>query len=273
MIKAQEQLIRKVTTIGNGAHIFAPKDWLGEEVFIIRTPQKSLKEKILSVLDPYLEYIEGAYLYGSQSRGETTKDSDIDLLLITTKKLKIKKSGYEIISLQKNEISKAIKIEPIIVYSALSEAKPIINVKLLEELKDKYKPKLADFKEFIEDTKRILSINKEFLELDKEEGELSESESVPYSLILRLRGMFIINNLLLKKIYSNKKFHSWINKNVQNIDYSTIYEVYKAVKNNSKAKKVKIKDLVALHDFLKKETKKLENKIHDKKKKTTKKRN
>jgi putative transposon-encoded protein len=43
----QEQLLRKVTEIGNGAHVFAPKEWIGEEVFIVRTPKKNLKEKIL----------------------------------------------------------------------------------------------------------------------------------------------------------------------------------------------------------------------------------
>lgn len=267
-MKQQEQLIRKVREIGNGAHIFAPKEWLGEEVFIVRSPKKSLKEKILSVIEPYLEYIEGAYLYGSQARNEADPDSDIDLLLITSKRLKIKKQEYEIVPIEKEKMSKAIKIAPVIVYSALSEAKPIINAKLLKELKDLYKPKLSDFKEFIEDTKRIISIDKEVLDLDKDEGEWSESYSISYSLILRLRSIFIINCLLSNKVYSNKIFKSWVLKNLPSINYNSIYQVYKLVKNNKKGKRVRLKDLIDLYNFLNEETKKLKRKIHDQQKKT-----
>ena len=184
-----EQIIRKVTGIGNGAHIFAPKEWLGEEVFVVRHQKKSLKESILSVIEPHLEHIEGAYLYGSYARKEQTKDSDIDLLLITSKKLKIKKQGYEIISIEKEKVQEAIKIAPILIYSALSEAVPIINIKLLNELKSKYNPKLSDFKEFLESTKRVISINEQFLEEDKKNEKKKESENIPYPLILRLKGV------------------------------------------------------------------------------------
>ena len=157
------------------------------------------------------------------------------------------------------------------IYSALSEAKPIINAKLLKELRAKYNPILSDFNGFIEETKRMLSVNKEFLELDKKKGEFSDSDSVPYSLILRLRGIFIMKSLLSEKIYSKKKFDAWISKNISDIDYDSIYRSYLIIKNNSKIKnlKIKVKDLFALHDFLKEEIKKLEDKVntHGKKKK------
>lgn len=39
-VKEQEQLIRKVSRIGNGAHIFAPKDWINEKVIIVRVEKK-----------------------------------------------------------------------------------------------------------------------------------------------------------------------------------------------------------------------------------------
>lgn len=86
--------MRLVTSIGNGAHIFAPKEWLGEEVIIIRKAErKSLKQKILDVLNGHLENILGVYLYGSQARGEADKSSDIDLLVVTTRKTSIKKKA------------------------------------------------------------------------------------------------------------------------------------------------------------------------------------
>lgn len=269
MIKAQEQLIKKVTKIGNGAHIFAPKNWIGEEIFIVRTPKKSLKEKILSVLSPYLESIEGIYLYGSHARDEAEKDSDIDVFIITNEKLKIVEKGFEIIALQKNKIDKAIKLEPLIIYSILSEAKPLINAKLLNELKEKYKPKLSDFKEYLKDTKRIISINEHFLKLDKKEKREEETEEIPYSLMLRLRGIFIINKLLKSKVYSHEEFKSWVTKGSSNINYDEVYRAYRALKNKSGRKKVKVKDLQNLLNLLKKETFKLESNIYGKKKKTT----
>ncbi len=263
----QEQIIRKVTGIGNGAHIFAPKEWMGEEVFVVRRQKKSIKERILSAIEPYLEHIEGAYLYGSYARKEQTKDSDIDLLLITSKKLKIKRQGYEIISIEKEKVQEAIKIAPVLVYSALSEAVPIINIKLLEELKSKYAPKLSDFKEFLESTKRIILINEQFLEEDKRNEIKEESENIPYSLILRVRGILIINSLLSGKSYSHKDFHNWIKKSSPGIDYNSLYDAYKAVKNNKKAK-VKVKDLVLLIEFLKEQVKILESRLYGKKRKT-----
>lgn len=269
MIRAQEQLIKKVTKIGNGAHIFAPKNWIGEEVFIVRTPKKSLKERLLSVLSPYLENIEGVYLYGSHARGEAEKDSDIDLFIITNKKLKIRAKGFEIIALQKDKIDKAIKLEPLIIYSILSEAKPLINAKLLNDLKKRYKSKSSDFKEYLKDTKRIILINEYFLELDKKEKRGEETEEIPYSLILRLRGIFIINGLLTGKIYSHRKFKLWVTKSSSNINYDKVYNAYRALKNKSGRKKVNVKDLQELLKLLKKETFKLEGNIYGKKKKTT----
>lgn len=255
MIK--EQLIRKVTQIGNGAHIFAPKNWLGEEVIIVKTPKKSLKEKVLFLLSPYLEYIEGAYLYGSHARNEAEEDSDIDLLIITDRKLKIKTPNCEIVCLQKNEIKKAIKISPILIYSALAEAKPVINSRLLEELKTKYKPKKSDFQDYIKETKNIIEINKEFIELEKD-NKYIESEAIPYSLILRLRGIFIIKELLRGGKYSNKNFKIWIKENLQNLDYSSVFNAYKSVKRNIKGKFIlKKDDLLGILSLLEKKVIKL----------------
>ena len=70
----KEQLIRKVTPIGNGAHIFAPKDWLNDDVILIRVPKQSVEVKILEVLKPYFGNIEGVFLYGSYARDEQRED-------------------------------------------------------------------------------------------------------------------------------------------------------------------------------------------------------
>ena len=248
--QTNEQLIREVTAIGNGAHIFAPKEWLGEQIILIRT-RKTLKEKIMEVLEPYLEDIEGVYLYGSHARNEATEDSDIDILIISTKKLKIKQQGYEIIALKKDELDKAIKISPLLVYSALKEAKPIINSRLLESLKENYPPSSKDFRDYLNETRNILKINRELL--DSETNNLLNPEGIAYSLILRLKGILIIKSLLSNNQYSNKKLFK-IASNYSLKEFSKIYESYKATKHNQKLKvTIKKSSLYLLIELLEKE--------------------
>ena len=134
-------------------------------------------------------------------------------------------------------------------HSIIFEAKPIINAKLLNELREKYRPNSKSFNEFLRSTKNIIKVNKEFLSSEKK--EYVSGEAVVYSLILRLRGLYIINSLLNKKSYSNKDFKMWIKNNLPNLDFDSIYGNYISSKNNEKLKfRVKLNDLIILLDFL-----------------------
>jgi len=249
----KEQIIKEVTPIGNGAHIFAPKDWIGEEVVVTRILQPSLKDRILHVFQPYLEYVKGIYLYGSHARKEAEKDSDIDILAIVTKKLTIKEKGFEIIVLEEESIPQALKISSILIYSALAEAKTIINAELLEKLRADYKPDKAYFRLYLRETENILEINKDILD--------------SYSLILRLRGIYIIHQLLEKSIYSHKNFKLWIRSHLPSIELDSLFLSYKRIKNNKKPVFIKREDLKQIFSFLESETHSLNNKLYGKKKK------
>jgi len=249
----QEQLIKRATQIGNGAHIFVPKEWINEDILLVRTIKTGVKEKILEILAPHLENISAVFLYGSYARGEQTTSSDIDILVISDKKFKIKnKKNWEIIVID-NKIKDAIKINPILIYSILKEAKPIINSKLLEELKQEYKPQIKDFKEFVKETKLFIKINEEFLSL--EGGKYTNNDAVAYSLILRLKGIYIIDTLLSNKNYNKKEFEKWIKDNIKLEDYDLVYCSYLSVKRETKEKsKMLVSDLKILLNLLKKET-------------------
>lgn len=264
-----EQLIRVVSPIGNGAHIFAPREWIGEEIMLVRTPKQSISQKILSLLEPYLGSIIGVYIYGSHARQEANKDSDIDLLLIINKKINIKEKGYEILQIEEDKFADALELNPLMIYSMLAEAKPIINSNLLNKLKDKYKFNLDSIKPTIEETKRIININESLLNGISNKEIKSTAEA--YSLILRLRSTFIIKQLINKKSYSNKDFKGWINSNSDLEDINSLFEAYKSVKLEKKSKliPVKVNDLLQLLSLLKKETSIIENKIHGKKKKAS----
>ncbi len=256
----EEKIIRKVTGIGNGAHIFAPKEWLHDEVVIIRVPKKNPREELVKLLSPHLDKIIAVFLYGSYARDEQTSKSDMDAFVISTKKFSIKSKDIEVIVVPEEKIETAKKINPILFYSILQEAKPIINQTYLEKLrKEKIKP--VYFKDFLEDTKRLIEINKDMIELDKLDKNKNISESTIYSLVLRLRGIFITNLLLKRKEYSNKVFRDFLVKNSK-INYEKIYNIYRSVRDNKKTEeKVKIEEAESLLNLLIKETQKLKKKL------------
>ena len=259
-IYMEEKIIRSVTEIGNGAHIFAPKEWLGEEVVIIRTPRKDPKEEIFKIIYPYLDKITAVFLFGSYVRNEQEKGSDMDFFVISNEKFKIKAKNMDVIIVPEDKIEVAKKLNPILFYSMLQEAKQIINPSYLEKLKQE-KIKFNYFKDFLKDTKSSIKSSEEIMEMDRKLKNQEASKSVIYSLILRLRGVFIINLLLNKKKYSKKSFRKWIIKNSSG-NYDKIYKIYRAVRDDKKVdEKVSMKEAESLLCFLIKETEKISKKI------------
>ena len=256
----EDKIIRQVTGIGNGAHIFAPKEWLGEEVIIVKTPRKDPKEEILKIIYPHLDKIIAVFLFGSYAREEQEKDSDMDLFIISDERLKIKSKNMDIIVVPEEKIEMAKKINPILFYSMLEEAKQIINPSYLKKLKEE-KINFEYFKGFLEETKKSIDSSKEIIEMDKKLKNKESSESIVYSSILRLRGIFIINLLLENKKYSKKIFKEWIIKN-SNVDYDKAYEIYRAIRDNKKTdKRISIGEGESLLSMLIKETEDLSKRI------------
>jgi predicted nucleotidyltransferase len=249
-----EQIIRKVTEIGNGAHIFIPKEWVGSQVKVVLIARSlNIKKDVLNILEPYLEDIIGVYLVGSYARGEQDSKSDIDIIAISKNTKKEITSGKYHISISTLEgIKKTLGYYPELILPRIMEAKVILNPEILEELK-KTKISKSSFKEFIKDTKSAMKMNKEIIEINKLENKENVSESVIYSLILRLRGIFLIKLLLKNKKYMKKEFLSWL-KQATKHDIKKIYEVYENVRDKRKIKeKIDIDTAEDLQNLLKRE--------------------
>jgi predicted nucleotidyltransferase len=254
----EERIIKKVTGIGNGAHIFAPKEWINEDVIIVRLPKKNAREEILKLLSPNLDKIIAVFLYGSYARNEQNSDSDIDVFILSSEKFSISSKEIEAIIVPEDKIEKAIKLNPILFYSMLQEAKPVINSSYLDRLK-KEKIKFNYFKDFLSETKKLIQLNKSEIELIQDDK--FSSLDIIYSLILRLRGIFLINLIYSKKNYSKNKFKEFLEKNSK-IDYEKIYEIYCSIKDNRKTEaEVPLEQMKSLLAFLIKETEKLEKKL------------
>lgn len=248
----KEQLIRIVSSVGNGAHVFAPREWLNEKVLIVRLGKNDIKEQIFEAIYPYLDKIISVVLYGSHARKEATEFSDIDVLLITKEKFVIpKKDKMDILIIPEDKIEKAIEINPIMMYSLFREGIALVNEQYLDNLREiQINPKL--FKSFLDETSLSLNSDNELLKLDEKTGKFASSALI-YSLFLRLRGIFILHCLSNKKVYFNGLFRKWILENCK-INYEKFYFSYVSVRDNQKIKdEILISETQELLSFLEKE--------------------
>ena len=253
----KEQIRKKVVRSGNGGAVWVPRDWLGEEIIVTRieTPRLSLEEELINILLPYLKDISGVFLYGSYARKEETRDSDIDILVIAKNKIKLENiKRFDINFIEIKKIKEAVQKNPFI-YTIINEAKPIINGYLLDELKQIKK----DFKDFIkwfkETTNDSIKSSKELINLDQLDSNYLTSHSVIYSLILRLKGIFLIKSILSNKEFSNSSFKKFMIKFIPEFEFKKIYKIYRDVRDDKKIEDVKIEIDIAnkLLEILQKE--------------------
>ena len=251
--------MRNVGKWGNSAGVLLPKEWMGNQVKVILIDRTlEIKKEALNLLEPYLEDILGVYLAGSYARAEQEKNSDIDIIAISGKTKKEIVSGkYNLSIIPLESVKRTLDKNPLLILPRLNESKVILNKALLEELKD-VKIQKNSFKEFIEECERVIRINKEIIELDKEQGKNSiDSAEVIYSLILRLRGIFLANTLVNKKKYYKKDFLSVLDQEIE-VNSDKIYSIYNSVKNNKKVKvKVNIEIVERMLELLEREVKTL----------------
>src|SRR3989338_11637860 len=129
------ELTKTVSRSGNGGVVYVPSKWMNKKVSI-SLMEADIAEELFYLLKPSLEHVIGVYIYGSYARGEEMEDSDIDILVVVDEKFKIKPSRFDIHLAEIKTLKEGIQKNPIIFYSIISEAKPIINSYLLEELKN-----------------------------------------------------------------------------------------------------------------------------------------
>lgn len=265
----KEQIVKRVVKSGNGGAVWVPKDWLGQEVIVILPdkPQLDIKEKIMHLLEPYLKHATAVFIYGSYARNEETKDSDVDVMVITKDKTmhKIKEPNLEINILGLDKLKKVIKKYPVMYYQIVQEAVPLINAYVLDELRN-VKINNENFKHYLNDTKEHIQSNKELIELDKLDGVYIKSYSILYSTILRLRGIFVIKCILNKEKFYNKTFEELlIQKGITKQEFKQCYMAYRAVRDDKNINvKIEISVAERLSDILTKEAILIESELYGK---------
>jgi len=231
-MKLESELIRPIVKVGNSAVVILPREWLNgrAKIELIAKPL-DIKREILEVLDEYLYDIKGIYLVGSYARGEQTDKSDIDLLVITNKLTKmIEKGKYSIMLVSEDVLKKQIEDNVLPILPMVKEAKTLVNDELIKKYKN-YGLTKRNLRFHLITTKSILNVIRATLNIDRERGYVRDSSA--YSLILRLREIYIIGCIKDNKMWNNKELLSIVRK----VSGSLIaYERYVAVKSDRPAR-------------------------------------
>ncbi len=241
----EQKITKQIVRVGNSAGVLLPREWLNgtARVELIKK-QINIKADIFDILEKYLDRVEGIYLVGSYARGEETKESDIDILVVTEGiNKRIEKNRYNIILISRAELEKQIENNAIPIIPMLKEAKSIINPHLLIEYKSAKLTK-KNLKFHIQTTKSALEIIKKFIDLKDE----NVSDNIMYSLILRLRETYIIECLQNNEIHTKHKFFELIKK-ISGSEEA--YYAYKRAKEKpSKLAKVKLESARKIYEYV-----------------------
>lgn len=125
----KKQYLRKTRKIGNSSGVLLPKALLGADVrvIVVKMPL-NIKRDVTHILEPVLEEIIGVYLIKLEKH-------KAEILAVSTKiKKDLEKGDYHIDIVPLNVLKKSLKQNKL-TKEKIKSAKPIINKKLLGELK------------------------------------------------------------------------------------------------------------------------------------------
>lgn len=236
-VNVREQVEKEVVAFGNGSIVYTPKKWIGQRVLVVLEEKPlDIAGEVLEILKPCLGSVEGVFLYGSFARNEQTENSDVDILVISGEKINLRKKGRLdfLVKTREQFIQEMKKDSSLFLHQIVNEAKPILNEPLLIELKHvEIKP---DFEEFFDSTLGAFKSTKELLDIDRKRGKkYLDSTACIYSLILRLRGLFLIQLFKKKQQFSTKKFVLFIKSHgFKEKTVNEFLEIYRAERDDKK---------------------------------------
>jgi hypothetical protein len=248
--------IKKAVKAGNSSAVILPRAWLNKEIrveLIKKTPEIILLET-LDIARKHINISEiiGIYLTGSYARKEESSDSDVDMLIITSNIDKsIKEGAYNILFVSKSLLMQKLKKDLFPIGQMIKECKPLLNADYLSNLE--IKPTESNIKWYLETSEEKLKMIKKIIEnLEKSNKKYADSR-IAYTLILRIRTMYIIKNLIEDKNYSKAEFMALIKRISKG---NNAYKAYLAIKEDLAQKSiVSLEELRSLYEYLKNQLK------------------
>jgi predicted nucleotidyltransferase len=258
-----ETLIKECKPSGNSASIYVPKDW---ENRLVRVSLLSPRELIIEVLKPHLQHVRGAYVYGSYVRGEAKEGSDIDALIVVSKKIDIApKKPLELIVATEEALRATLDKCPIPLKSILNEAEVLINDELLERLRAVE----IDHQRYIDLLNETIQRTEKYTPAIEREQNL---RAIVYSLILRLRAVYHLKLMKEGRKYTHKGFKEYVLKCGLDEDaYEGLCWIYRMVRDKKTFSEAKITldDIKKLNAIARAEAERVRSVIGVKKKKAS----
>ncbi len=250
-----EVQIKKTVKAGNSSAVILPRAWLNREVrveLVKKTPEIILPD-VIGILNKHiiLNEVIGIYLVGSYARGDEDRNSDVDILVIThdVDKEIIKEGIYNILIVSSKLLKQKLYQDLFPIGQMIKEAKPLLNADYLSQLKVNVTNK--NIKWYLDTTEDKLAIIKQVIDKIRKNNGKYLDDKVAYTLILRIRTLYIIQKLIKNQDYSKKEFIKLIETISKG---NNAYERYLAVKNNLEEKKViGIEETEGLSNYLEKQ--------------------
>jgi len=238
----QRTVTKVVKRYGNSGGVYLPSSWIGGTVEIALASSPPRPEKDLPLaLAGSMEHIVSILLYGSYARGEHTKGSDIDVIVVTDNHTKAMKApgglggmNYDIRVMRADDI-KRLASRDILLSKSLEDAKAILNDSFLDELRSiKPKGSLAE----------RISLARSSIEIIKSlHDEGGGSASLVYPLVMRIKEM-----LLMKCAREGKRYTlgllegKLLEKGISKADYRKLMSIYRGARDGKKPGKLNIGD-------------------------------
>ncbi len=222
-----DSIVKRAREVGTSAGVLLPRNWLNKHVVVtlLEISNEKIFQEVMEIIfkEGLNEEVKGVYLFGSYARGDFDFNSDIDIMVITEKTNRLISSGkYEILAVSEENFSKGLK-DSLNYRSALMELTVLLNRELIERYRSK---KIQfDFKKNLAEIANVVKINKGTVDICLEKGKFL-SDGVIYSIVLRLRELFMIKRILSGEKYSKKDFLDLVGEK--------IYSAYSRVKRDER---------------------------------------
>ncbi len=202
-----ETIIKHTREVGTSAGVLLPRKWLNKQVSVTLIPSsiEEIAKDIFSILfrNKLNEETKGIYLTGSYARGDYDSTSDVDVLVITEKTNRlITQDNYEIFLISEGNFAKNLP-NSLYYTSMLREAKTLINKGLIDQYaRQGYG---LNIKALLKEIGQVLDINRESVKICEKKKE-NIPDGIIYSIILRLRELYLIRCILSDKSFSRDEF-------------------------------------------------------------------
>jgi len=254
--------IKKAVVSGNSSAVILPRAWLNKEVRVelLRKDNETILSDSLEIINKYLSLKEviGIYLVGSYARQEEDDTSDIDILVITNnidKKI-IKEGIYNLLIISSELLNYKLKRDLLPIGQMLRESTPLLNASYIDSIEIKAARENSNI--YLDTTQEKIDLIKKVIELSKKRNKEKVSDFVAYTLVLRIRTLYIIESIINKKPYSKIEFVNKLNKIYKGVAYNR----YISIKNNRKTEDImSLDEAEFLNEYLQKELIKVKKKL------------